>query len=668
MENKNRREISLKNIRLNDMFWNQKEELIRKEVLPYQWNLLNDRVPEAAPSFCMRNFKIAAKINHLKKNRPASWTEPVYTDQGFEVFPDDMEHLEDRFYGFVFQDSDFYKWIEAAAYTLENHPDPRLEEIADKAIEVVCAAQQDNGYLDTYYIIGGMDKIFTNLKDHHELYCMGHLIEGAAAYYEATGKDWLLQAAVRFADYVDSVFGPEDGKCKGYPGHELAEMALIRLYQITGAEKYLKLALFFINERGRQPWYWQTEPGYKKGDEERYSYNQSHLPVRRQQEATGHAVRAMYLYCGMTDAARLTGDTELWNVCRQLWSSTVHQKMYITGGIGATSIGEAFSFPYDLPNDLAYAETCASVGLVFWAWRMLLNETRSEYADVMELALYNTVLSGMAQDGKSFFYVNPLEVFPRACHEDARKSHVKTVRQKWFGCACCPPNLARTVASIGKYAFTENDSTFWIHLYIGAEVQAGGHAVRITSGFPWDGHAEIEVLEDMENEYSFALRIPGWCEDYELIRSGFARKESHSGYLYLTKKWKSGDRISINFPMQPTAIIANPQVREDIGKAAVMRGPVVYCLEEADNGNNLHLTELKLPLSAEAEQSGSVPGNAVCINARGRRRKPDSSGRLYKKYDAENFEDTVLHYIPYFLWNNRGEGEMQVWTDYTPAD
>lgn len=403
MEQDAGKEIALKRIKLCDRFWEEATALVREEVIPYQWKLLNDQVADAAPSFCMRNFRIAGKVTKQKQSAGISGQQLEYTYRGFEVLPENMGELKDEFYGFVFQDSDFYKWIEAVSYSLINCPDPELEKTADEAIDLVCRAQQENGYLDTYYIINGMSHIFTNLKDHHELYCMGHLIEGAAAYYEATGKTKLLQAAIRFADYVDSVFGPEKGKCKGYPGHEIAEMALIRLYEVTGEKKYLRLAQFFIDERGKKPWYWMQEKGYKAGDELRYSYNQSHLPVREQKEAVGHAVRAMYLYAGMADMARLTGDEGIWKACRALWKSTVNEKMYITGGIGAVSEGESFSFPYDLPNDLAYAETCASIGLIFFAWRMLKREARSEYADVMELALYNTVLSGMSLDGKCFF-------------------------------------------------------------------------------------------------------------------------------------------------------------------------------------------------------------------------------------------------------------------------
>lgn len=398
--------VSLRRMQITDKFWKNEMELVRTEVIPYQWNALNDKVEGAAPSYCMHNFKVAAEMNRQKRKQGAAYKEPSYTYRGFEMLPEDPENLKDEFYGYVFQDTDFSKWVEAVGYSLTQHPDPDLEKVADAAIDIVCAAQQEDGYLDTYYIINGKDGIFTNLRDHHELYCMGHLIEGAVAYYEATGKDKLLHAAERFADYAADYFGPEEGKCKGYPGHEIAEMALVRLYEVTGKQKYLDLSRFFIDERGTKPYYFDKEHPeiVKKGHENelRHSYHQAHLPVRQQDEAFGHAVRAVYLYSGMADIARITKDEELYQACVRLWNNVTKKKMYITGGIGATHLGEAFSFPYDLPNDTAYAETCASIGLMFWARRMLEIVPDVKYADIMERALYNGVLSGMALDGKAF--------------------------------------------------------------------------------------------------------------------------------------------------------------------------------------------------------------------------------------------------------------------------
>ena len=684
--------LDLKSLKITDSFWKKEMELVRKEVIPYQWEALNDRVKDAAPSYCMRNFKIAGKMNQEKHRLGKAYEEPKYTFRGFEALPEDPEHLEDKFYGFVFQDSDFSKWIEAVAYSLTQYPDPELEKIADGAIDIVCAAQQDDGYLDTYYIINGKDKIFTNLKDNHELYCFGHLTEGAVAYYQATGKDKLLKAAERFADYIANYFGEEEGRCKGYPGHEIAEMALVRLYEVTGEERYLQLSEFFINERGTQPYYFDIEQNLKLTEKEkselRYQYHQAHLPVRQQDEAVGHAVRAVYLYSGMADIARITGDETLYKACETLWDNITNQKMYVTGGIGGTHIGEAFSFPFDLPNDTAYAETCASIGLVFFARRMLEIAPKAKYADVMERALYNGILSGMALDGKSFFYVNPLEVNPESCHKDERKFHVKPVRQKWFGCACCPPNLARLLSSIGSYAYTENEDTLFVHLYMGSlltkKVKNQDVDVQIQSEFPWNGKVRITVRAK-NTGFKLALRIPGWCDSFTLQYDGqtihglsdndadtsvvdFKRIERKDGYLYISGFDQEEETITLDFPMEPQWIVANPEVREDAGKVALQRGPIVYCLEEKDNGADLHLLSVdptKQPVSFDMKiQEEEV----IALKAQGQREIQDSSdpdasqSALYAEYHVPEKESIELVYVPYYTWANRGENEMQVWT------
>ncbi|MDE7299981.1 MAG: glycoside hydrolase family 127 protein [Lachnospiraceae bacterium] len=663
--------LSLRDIRITDDFWKKEMELVRTEVIPYQWNALNDNVPGAAPSFCMKNYRLAGELNARRRQDP-SWQQPVWTTGIFNLVPEDINNREERFYGFLFQDTDFTKWVEAVAYSLTQHPDPELEKLADDAIDVVCAAQLENGYLDTFYIINDQSKIFSNLRDNHELYCFGHLTEGAVAYYEATGKDKLLKAACRYADYIDSFFGPEEGKCKGYPGHEIAEMALVRLYHATGNDRYLALSRFFIDERGKQPYYFDTEvdhPFEAKGENPplRHFYHQAHLPVREQKEATGHAVRAVYLYSGMADIARLTQDESLLGACETLWNNITTQKMYITGGIGSTHLGEAFTFNYDLPNDTAYAETCASIGLVFFARRMLQIKADARYANVMERALFNGVLSGMALDGKSFFYVNPLEVLPKACHEDERKFHVKPIRQKWFGCACCPPNIARLLSSVASYAFTENEDTLFVHLYVGSELtkKVGDNTVTIsiTSEFPYAGKASVRISAPEPTGMTLALRLPDWAEDYSIKGAeGASSAETRDGYLYLTSTWSGETVISLDFPMRPRIIAANPAVREDAGKVAVACGPMIYCLEEADNGADLHLLSLNC-----AEPDFRVCPDAIlgapAIKAAGSRRKPQevSDTSLYHEYRAPETEACTLTFLPYYMWNNRGEGEMTVW-------
>ena len=715
--------LDLKNIAITDAFWGREQELVRKEVIPYQWEALNDRVPGAAPSFCMHNFKAAARL--MKRKRESKqFIEPRYTYRGFNILPDEGKEPDaDKFYGFVFQDSDFAKWIEAVGYSLTTHPDSELEKIADEAIDIVCAAQAENGYLDTYYILGGMDRIFTNLRDHHELYCFGHLLEGAVAYYQATGKDKLLNAAKRYADFIASKFGPEDGQIHGYPGHEIAEMALAKLYELTGEAKYLELAKFFIDERGKEPYIFDEQEkeraeyararraaqggescGADAGedahlvinpDPNRYRYHQAHKPVRVQDEAVGHAVRAVYLYSGMADVARLTGDDELFEACKKIWNSIVGSKLYITGGIGGTHLGEAFSHPYDLPNDLAYSESCAAIGLAFFARRMLEIEPKSTYADVMEQALYNTVLAGMALDGKSFFYVNPLEVVPEDCRLDERKQHVKPVRQKWFGCACCPPNIARTVASLGAYAYTTRDDCLFTHLYVGSKVKTvlGGREVELEteSGLPWNGEVAVRVHTTEGGEassdeapacgpFTLAFRIPGWCKgEYQALVQGeeisiidtdkepsqqrdiTAREQD--GYLYLTSDWQKNTEICLNFSMTLRVIVSNPKVRENADKVAFTRGPITYCMEQADNGEDLwEIAVLPEELDKAETAQGEINGVPVTfIDMPAVRTRREATSSLYSDYVPATTERITARLIPYFAWANRGEGQMRVW-------
>ncbi|MCD7805979.1 MAG: glycoside hydrolase family 127 protein, partial [Lachnospiraceae bacterium] len=687
---------------------------------------------------CMHNFRAVGRLMKKKREQGVRFKEPAYTFRGFETLPEDGKADPDRFYGFVFQDTDFSKWIEAVAYSLCNHPDPELEKTADEAIDIVCAAQQENGYLDTYYIINGMDRAFTNLKDHHELYCLGHLVEGAVAYAQATGKEKLLKAACRYADYCVSYFGPKEGQCKGYPGHEIAEMALARLYEATGKRKYLELSAFFLEQRGKQPYYFDEE-SQKRADYEgkqwkldenpdRYAYYQAHLPVREQTEAVGHAVRAVYLYSGMADVARLTRDEGLYQACERLWNSIVSEKLYVTGGIGGTTHGEAFSYPFDLRNDQAYSETCAAVGLVFFARRMLEISARSQYADVMERALYNTVLAGMALDGKSFFYVNPLQVVPKACHQDQRLAHVQPTRQKWFGCACCPPNIARLVSSVQTYAYTASEDALYTHLYIGSElaVSAGGKEMKLRTetDMPGGGHFRMEIsLADSGVFYTLAFRFPGWSkktqvhvcrggEQYVLETCGdttarlmeqddkglaanehspvevfqtveakkhslaedFIKAEVKDGYLYLRGDWHDGDSVRLDFSMKTHMVTADPRVREDVGKVAFIRGPLTYCMEEADNGANLHLYRADLDRigahcqGVETRMTEIMGHKMSVLEVPGLRmeelRRTEALSEkqlLYRDYQSPAEENVSMTMIPYYAWANRGEGEMSVW-------
>ena len=622
--------VDLKNIEIDDPFWNGFFELVRKEVIPYQHEALHDRIDGAEKSYCIENFKKAARADGSVKYPVDKW------------FYDDGNCDENAFHGWVFQDSDAYKWLEAAAYSLTGRPDPELESKADGVIDLIASAQLENGYLDTLYIINDREKIFTNLRDFHELYCFGHLAEAGVAYYKATGKDKLLGCALRFADLICSVFGDKEGQKRGYGGHEIAELALVKLYETTGERRYLETAEFFINERGKKPYYYDLEHGVKT-EGLGYFYNQAHVEPREQREAVGHAVRGVYLYSGMADVSKHCNDDGLYQACRDIWNDIENKKLYITGGIGSTVHGEAFSFAYDLPNDLAYCETCASIGLMFFAKRMEEIYPCSHYGAVAERALYNTVLSGMAEDGKAFFYVNPLEVLPEASAADERKKHVKTVRQKWFGCACCPPNLARLLSSLGGYAFSENGDTVFIHQYLGARVSCENAGLEIVSTYPENGRVKISVYP--EKRIRLAVRIPEWS------RGSFCDTEysERDGYAYF--EIDKATQIELNFNPDVRIIKCSNLVRENMGRAALTRGPFVYCVESADNGNDLQMLRL--------DKSSAFTADGEYIIADGFREEADE--RLYSSYEEARETKVKIKFIPYYRWGNRGENEMQVY-------
>lgn len=637
--------LNLRHISIADPFWLRVRETVRREGIPYQWKALNDEIPGAEPSRCMRNFRIAAGKM-----------------QG--------EHA-----GYVFQDSDIAKWIEGAAWSLRWHPDPELEKVVDGAIEEVVAAQQPDGYLDTYYIIGGLDKRWTNLKDNHELYCAGHMIEAAVAYYQVTGKRVLLDAMIRLVDHIDSVIGAEDGKIHGYPGHPVIEMALMRLYRITGDAKHLNLARYFVNQRGQAPLFFEEEDKrngnrfYWENSYFRYQYYQAGKPVREQTDAEGHAVRAMYLYSGMADVACETGDASLADACRRLWRSVVSRRMYVTGAIGSSEYGEAFTFDYDLPNDTVYGETCAAIGLVFFARRMLNLEPRSEYADVMERALYNGVISGMQLDGRSFFYVNPLEVLPEASLKDQHKRHVKVERQKWFGCACCPPNIIRLVSSLEDYIASVRDDALYMHLYVGGDLDLSVSGKQVSlkteTDYPWNGKVAVTVNPEEAAAFAVNLRIPSWCRSWLLKLNGEPLSAPITdGYCAVSRLWHPGDRLELTLDMPVSFISANPRIYQDAGRIAVARGPLVYCLEEPDNGKDLHLLRLGdvRPEDCSTEWKPDKLGGIVEIVTPGIRESDAGWGDVL--YSAEKPVEAApvrLTWIPYYAWANREPGEMRVW-------
>ena len=630
--------INNKRSKIDDEFWNKYIELVRNEMIPYQLKALNDKIEGAPKSYCLENFKKASEVvTKVKSNEKVN----IYPVDKWEYKENECD--KNSFLGWCFQDSDVYKWIEAVAYSLSNTPDEKLESKCDEIIDLICSAQLDSGYLDTLYIINDPSKIFTNLKDRHELYCFGHLTEAAVAYFNTTGKDKLLNAAVKFADLICNTFN-QSGK-KGYPGHEIAELAMVKLYKTTNNKKYLDCAEFFIKQRGKKPYYFDIERNYNRTDNSLdYEYNQAHLPVFEQKEAVGHAVRGVYLYSGMADVAKEKGNEKLYTACENIWNNIEQKKMYITGGIGSTSIGEAFSYNYDLPNDLAYNETCASIGLMFFAKRMLQIKPKSNYADVMERALYNTVLSGMSDDGKSFFYVNPLEVLPKASNKDERKKHIKPTRQKWFGCACCPPNLARLISSLNEYCYSENKENIFVHLFISGKITTDKADITIKSDYINSGKVSFDIKT--KKSFTLAVRIPGWCNNYDIDKS----YNVIDGYAYI--EIINDTSLNIDFDIKPKLIACSNEVRDNIGKVAVMRGPVVYCFEEIDNGINLQM----LSISAK---TNFIVNKDLTITADGFREKEDTS--LYFEYKEKEYKKCQLHLIPYHTWANRGENEMCVY-------
>lgn len=645
MEKNRLEDISLKNIKITDKFWNKYRSLVKDVIIPYQWNTLNDQVADAAPSHSIENFRIAAG------------------------------EKDGEFYGAVFQDTDVAKWLEAVAYVLESQGrDEKLENLADDTIDLIGRAQGPDGYLNTYFTIKEPERRWTNLRDGHELYTAGHMIEAAVAYYQATGKRKFLDIVMKFADLISEKFGPEEGKCHGYPGHPEIELALVKLYRVTGKKEYLETAKYFVDVRGvGENYFFQEEKG------EKYQqifpefagympeYSQIHLPVREQKTAEGHAVRAVYLYSAMADLAYEYQDKSLLDACETLWNNMVTKRMYITGGIGSSGLLERFTTDYDLPNDRDYAESCASIGLAMFAKRMAQITRDGKYGDVMEKALYNTVLAGIAMDGKSFFYVNPLEVWPDNCMNRTSMEHVKPVRQKWFGVACCPPNIARTLASLGQYIYGEDENGLYVNLYVSNETETLIRnipcRVKIDSDFLRDGNVKIYLKSENATGGKLALRVPGYTTRFQVSRNGkeVTDPSIEKGYLIL-EDLGTEEEIILSCDMKARFVHANPEVRADEGKVAIMRGPLVYCLEETDNGRNL--SGLYADTDAELAETyeENLLGGVVTVTVKGKR--ISSSGwkeeELYKEQKTV-LEDAALKAVPYCNWGNRKTGEMTVW-------
>ncbi len=615
--------VNLPDVAITRGFWKQWQDTNRKTTVPYEYD----------------QCKKTGRIDAIKlKWKPGDGDPPH-----------------------IFWDSDVAKWLEAACYSLTTHPDAKLKRRVDRVVDLFVKSQQPDGYINSHYSVADKDKRWSNLRDRHELYCAGHLMEAAVAHHEATGSRKLLDAMCRYADYIDATFGREPGKLRGYPGHEEIELALVKLYRATGEERYLKLSKYFVDERGRRPHYYDQEAKARGEDPGRFHYgkydqNQSHKPVREQDEAVGHSVRAMYLYAGMADVAAETGDEALFAACKRLWENTTQRKMYVTGGVGASHSGEKFTADYDLPNASAYAETCAAIGLVFFAHRMLQITGDAQYADVMERALYNGVASGLGRSGKEFFYVNPLE------------SDGTHHRQPWFGCACCPPNIARLLASLGRYMYSASKAALYVHLYNASQatLQVAGRTVTLTqeTDYPWDWAVDLTVGVAEPTRFALMLRIPEWSFDHRIRVNGKAVKAKVvKGYAKIEREWSDGDQVQLLLPMYVQFVAAHPGVLEDTGKVAIQRGPIVYCLEQCDHpvdvraicvpkGEPIFNERLDKKLLAgcvAVEMTGMVMSTAGW------------SKRLYRPAYLTKTKNVKIRAIPYCLWDNRQPGSMVVW-------
>lgn len=530
--------------------------------------------------------------------------------------------------GIFFDDSDVYKALEGMAYSLINNPDPELEKKADEWIDKFAAAQQPDGYINTFYTLTGLDKRWRNM-DKHEMYCAGHMIEAGVAYYQATGKRKLLDVCIRMVDHMMSLFGPD--KRHWVAGHEEIELALVKLYQVTDEKKYLDFSNWLIEERGHGH---GTMAGEGNWDP---FYYQDEKPVREMTDIAGHAVRCMYLYCGMADVAAMKKDSGYIAALDRLWDDVVYRNMYITGGIGSSRHNEGFTEDYDLPNLDAYCETCASVGMVLWNQRMNQFTGDAKYINVLERSMYNGALSGISLAGDRFFYVNPLE---------SKGDHH---RQAWYGCACCPSQISRFLPSIGNYVYGTSANAIWVNLYIGNKTtfKVDGNDIELQqqTNYPWDGIVKLTVATPSPVKKEMRLRIPDWCKQYTLLVNGIETKAPvEKGYAVLNGNWKEGDIIILNMSMPVEVVAADPRVKGNTGKRAIQRGPLVYCMEETDNTKDFDKLVISPATAFNNRFDTSLLNGVVTIQAENGNQK--------------------LSFIPYYSWDNREAGKMKVWIDY----
>ncbi len=573
-----------------------------------------------------------------------------FTDTGrFEAFKFNWKEGKPNKPHF-FWDSDVAKWLESVAYIIEKEPDVLLESQVDEVIDLIAEHQGEDGYFNIYFTVCEPENRFLN-RDRHELYCAGHLIEAAVAYYNATGKDKFLKCMCRYADLIEKIFKIEDSAAFQTPGHEEIELALVKLYHCTGEKRYLELSKHFIDKRGTGK---EVPDTHWAND----IYYQCEKPCREMREANGHSVRACYLYAGMADIAREYDDEKLKNACKKIFDDIYYKKMYVTAGLGQSHHGEAFTVPYDLQNDVAYTETCASIALVYFASRMQQLECDSRYGDVIERAIYNGILSGVSLDGKSFFYENPLEIL---LSEHNRNVSVRnsgerrpiTQRLEVFGCSCCPPNITRFVSSIGDYIYGTDENTIYVHQYISSETEVCGTKIIMKSGYPYDGN--IKISAENGSGKTIALRIPEYAENSFAIAVNGRKFESEirNGYVFIPLSDET--KICVMFDISPKKVYSNPLVDRDAGKCAILAGPIVYCAEGVDNGNHLRMYRIPETLDYCFEENAVLGTTVLTVKAE----KLVPSDILYsfkRKYVPEE-----LKLIPYFAFANRGESDMTVW-------
>ena len=636
------RPIKLQHITITDPLFGHYIKKVGDVMLEHQWKILNDEVEDMEPTGCLRNFKIAAGLENGER------------------------------IGVVFQDTDLYKWIESASYCIASGVRKEFEKNIDEVVEILEEAQDDDGYLNTFFQINNPEGKWTNLVEGHELYTSGHMIEAAVAYYQATGKDRFLNVVIKNANLICRIFGNENGQIHGVPGHEEIELALVKLYYLTGDDKYKKQADYFVRQRGQEPNYLQGEIASRKKPQffpefSNYSmiYAQADKPPVEQSDAEGHAVRATYLYSAMADLAMIEEDMEMEKACDALWNSMVNRRMYITGGIGSSGFLECFTTDYDLPNATNYCETCASVGVMMFGQRMAALKGNALYYDTVERALYNTILAAMNLDGDRYFYVNPLEMIPEFCTKDTYMNHVKPERQKWFSVACCPPNLARTLASLGQYIYAMDDEEIIINQFISSNIELAinGSDMKLELSSALLQKGEVYIRSEGKEGIKLKIRIPGYANNPELKLDGKkVSLEELNNYAVLDIP--SGmHEITLYLNNHPKLLAANSRVRADVGKVAMVNGPMVYCLEEIDNGKNL--TELYVNADTVFEEMKPLdrfPGEVPIFCYEGAR------------VDTPKVKDDVLYgealfekkpvkikAVPYAFWNNRGIGEMKVW-------